>query len=59
VTIGRERIHFLKDEYIFMEISQKYTIAQTNHLAAISGFKTIRHFFDEKKWFVDAVWVAE
>ena len=59
VTINREKIHFLKDEYIFMEISQKYTVAQTNHLALSSGFKTVNHFFDTKRWFVDAVWVAE
>jgi len=59
VTIGRESVHFLKDEYIFMEISQKYTVAQTNHLALASGFKTVKHFFDAKRWFVDAIWVAE
>ncbi len=56
---GQENIHFLKDECIFMEISQKYTVAQTNHMASASGFKTVNHFFDQKKWFIDAVWVAE
>ena len=56
---GRKNVHFLKDEYLFMEISQKYTIAQTGQLASASGFKTINHFFDHKKWFIDAVWLAE
>jgi len=56
---GKEHIHFLKDEYIFMEISQKYTVAQTNEMAAAAGFKTADQFFDSKHWFLDAVWVAE
>lgn len=56
---GKEQIHFLKDEYIFMEISQKYTIAQTNEMAIAAGFKTADQFFDSKHWFLDAVWVAE
>lgn len=52
-------IHFLKDEYIFMEISQKYTVAQTNEMATAAGFKTAEQFLDSKNWFLDAVWVAE
>jgi L-histidine N-alpha-methyltransferase len=56
---GKEDIHFLKDEYIFMEISQKYTVGQTNHMATVTGFKTLNHFYDSKKWFTDAIWVAE
>lgn len=59
VKIGKEHIHFQKDEYIYMEISQKYTVMQTNQLAEYAGFKPIQLFFDSKKWFVDAVWVAE
>ncbi|MDB5110708.1 MAG: dimethylhistidine N-methyltransferase [Mucilaginibacter sp.] len=56
---GKENIHFLKDEYIFMEISQKYTLEQTDQMAIASGFKTTNHFFDSKQWFIDAVWIAE
>jgi len=56
---GREHIHFLKDEYIYMEISQKFTVAQTDQMATCAGFKTANHFFDSKNWFLDAVWVAE
>jgi len=60
VNIDRkENIHFLKDEYIFMEISQKYTVAQTDEMASAAGFKPANQFFDSKNWFLDAVWIAE
>jgi len=59
VKIGQENICFMKDEYIYMEISQKYTVMQTNQMAANAGFKPLHLFFDSKKWFVDAVWMAE
>lgn len=54
-----QTIHFNRDEYIFMEISQKYTPEQTENFAAKTGFKSVRSFFDSKHWFVDTVWVAE
>jgi L-histidine N-alpha-methyltransferase len=59
VTIGKEIIRFAKDEYIYMEISQKFTIMQTDQMATNTGFSPIDHFFDIKKWFVDTVWIAE
>jgi dimethylhistidine N-methyltransferase len=59
VMIGKEQIHFMKDEYIFMEISQKFTVMQTGQIAENAGFKAINCFFDRKKWFLDAIWVAE
>ncbi|MFD0766289.1 L-histidine N(alpha)-methyltransferase [Mucilaginibacter lutimaris] len=59
VKIGEETITFLKDEYIYMEISQKYAVEQVNEMAALSGFKPLNQFFDNKNWFVDAVWTAE
>ena len=59
VTIGDATVSFLKDEYIDMEISQKYAVEQTHELAAKAGFKPIDEFFDSKKWFVDAIWTAE
>lgn len=59
VKIGKENIHFQKDEYIYMEISQKYTVMQSNQLAENAGFKAENIFFDSKKWFIDAIWVAE
>ena len=60
VTINnKEHIHFRKDEYIYMEISQKFTVMQTEQIAANAGFKAVDGFFDSKKWFLDAIWVAE
>jgi dimethylhistidine N-methyltransferase len=60
VTIGgKEKIQFLKDEYIYMEISQKFSVAQTEQMAAKAGFKPVNRFFDSKNWFLDAVWIAK
>jgi len=59
VKIGEQTIHFAKDEYIFMEISQKFTVEQTDQMAINSRFKPINRFFDDKKWFTDVIWVAE
>jgi len=54
-----EVINFARDEYIWMEISQKYTLEQTAQFALQSGFRPVSNFFDSKGWFVDVVWVAE
>jgi dimethylhistidine N-methyltransferase len=60
VTINNKaHIQFRKDEHIYMEISQKFTVLQTEQIAANAGFKAIDCFFDRKKWFLDAIWVAE
>jgi L-histidine N-alpha-methyltransferase len=56
---GAVPIQFFKDEYIYMEISQKFTIAQTDQMASIAGFKPLNRFFDDKNWFMDAIWEAE
>lgn len=56
---GKETICFAKDEYIYMEISQKYNVIQANQMASGAGFKPLNIFFDSKKWFIDAIWLAE
>jgi len=58
VTIGDKVISFEKDEYIHMEVSQKYTVDQTHKMASGAGFKPLKQFYDGKKWFTDAVWLA-
>ncbi|MGY3214800.1 L-histidine N(alpha)-methyltransferase [Mucilaginibacter sp. HD30] len=58
VSIGDETISFAKDEYIYMEISQKFTIKQTEQMAREAGFTPVRELFDSKQWFMDAVWGA-
>jgi L-histidine N-alpha-methyltransferase len=54
-----ETIHFVKDECIYMEISQKFTVSQTDEIAINTGFRSTHCFFDEKEWFIDVIWVAE
>ena len=56
---GGEPIIFLKNEHILMEISQKYTVKQTDEMAKLSGFKTDGHFYDQKQWFLDVIWIAQ
>lgn len=56
VSIADKKIDFAENEYIFMEVSQKYSINETESLAQKSRFKPVKYFFDSKKWFVDSVW---
>ncbi len=57
VNIGKtETISFRKDETLFMEISQKYTIEQSDEIAVDSGFIPVAHFFDKNNWFADVIW---
>jgi L-histidine N-alpha-methyltransferase len=56
---GTESISFAKDEYIDMEISQKFTLQQVDSMATSTGFKPLTQLLDSKGWFVDAVWMAE
>lgn len=60
VQIGSAKlqIDFKEHECIHMEISQKYTIEQICELAKTAAFTPLNHFFDSKKWFVDAIWLA-
>ena len=56
VIISGQTFIFEANEFIFMEISQKYSVSETEEFAAACGFRTVKHFFDHKKWFVDTVW---
>ena len=56
VTISGTDFQFHENEVIDMEISQKYSLEETENIAASTGFKTVTHFMDQKKWFVDTVW---
>jgi len=47
---------FDKDEAIFMEVSQKYSLKDINMLAKASGFTPLTSFFDSRSLFVDALW---
>lgn len=56
VQIGVHTILFEKNEPVFMEISQKYSLEETRQLAAAAGFRPVAYFFDEKEWFTDVLW---
>jgi L-histidine N-alpha-methyltransferase len=43
-------------EPIFMEISQKYSLEMIEDLARSCGFEVAQYFFDEQKYFTDAIW---
>jgi dimethylhistidine N-methyltransferase len=49
-------IEFEKDEPIFMEISQKYSLEDINNFAARAGFRITGNFFDNRKYFVNSLW---
>ncbi|MCK9451863.1 MAG: L-histidine N(alpha)-methyltransferase [Bacteroidales bacterium] len=54
-----ERIVFDKEESIFMERSQKYDLSMIETLAQKTGFKQQKYFFDQRKWFVNALWAVD
>ncbi len=56
VHIGDKTVSFRENEAIHMEISQKYTLEETELLAMQSGFAPVHTFFDSKKWFADVLW---
>ncbi len=56
VQIAGESISFQKGERIYMEVSQKYTVEQTDEIATAAGFQPLQHFYDSKMWFLDALW---
>ncbi|HEX8461785.1 MAG TPA: L-histidine N(alpha)-methyltransferase [Segetibacter sp.] len=56
VTIAGRNFDFSEGEPIHTEISQKYTIEQTDTLAMESGFTPVKHFTDSKNWFLDTIW---
>ena len=58
VHLNGHKIIFTKNEFISMEISQKYSLEETDQMALRSEFIPIKHFLDSKRWFLDAVWQA-
>ena len=56
VHIGDKTVSFRENEAIHMEISQKYTLEETELLAMQSEFEPVHTFLDSKKWFADVLW---
>jgi dimethylhistidine N-methyltransferase len=57
-ALGLE-IAFAAGETIHTENSHKYTAAQLERIAKATGFKIARTWTDERKWFTDALLIAE
>ena len=55
VVINGVVIDFEKDEPVFMEISQKYSVKDINEFARQTGFKNNADFFDSHHYFVDVI----
>ncbi|WP_432220901.1 L-histidine N(alpha)-methyltransferase [Flavobacterium sp. TMP13] len=58
VSLADTEIKFDKNETIYMEISQKFSVSDIENLAINSGFMPIDTIMDDKKWFADAFWLA-
>lgn len=56
VNLSNYLIKFEENELIDMEVSQKYSLQETDALAKQAGFAPVRYFFDRKNWFADVVW---
>lgn len=52
-------IPFKKHEPIFMEISKKYSIEETEKLAHDASFSVEANFLDSRNWFLDSLWKVE
>ena len=52
-------IRFMKHEPIFMEVSKKYSIEETEKLASSANFSVEANFQDSRNWFLDSLWKAE
>lgn len=49
-------VSFRKDEALYMEISQKYSLEETDQLATFAGFQPMARFTDGRHWFTDCLW---
>lgn len=58
VRIGDNTISFKEGEWIYTEISQKYSLSEIKSLAVDSGFAVLENLTDKKDWFVDSIWSA-
>ena len=50
--------HFAAGEKIFMEVSQKYSRAQIQRLAAGARFQIGGEYYDSRHYFTDQIWVS-
>ena len=58
VTIAGNKIIFKRNEPVFMEISQKYSLEEIGQIAAECGFEPLSSFIDKGNNFADILWKA-
>jgi dimethylhistidine N-methyltransferase len=58
VRLGDIVIPFDEGEWIFTEISQKYSLDGIKQIAVNSGFSVLKNLTDKKHWFIDSIWSA-
>jgi len=56
VKVGNIIIKFDENEFIDMEVSQKFSPSDISEMAEDSGFTIISEIRDSKSWFTDSVW---
>ncbi|QQL48987.1 L-histidine N(alpha)-methyltransferase [Mucilaginibacter ginkgonis] len=58
VNICDESISFAKNELIYMEVSQKYSVDEVKEMATKANFTSVTDFYDSRGWFLDTIWVV-
>lgn len=58
VLINGQQFDFKKNELIYMEVSQKFSITDIENLAVASGFTPFHTIEDSKLWYMDSFWLA-
>jgi dimethylhistidine N-methyltransferase len=56
VFVAENKFSFEKNEPLFIEISQKYSLKELDTMALKSGFKAISCFLDSREYFTDVIW---
>ena len=56
VHIGNLTFSIERNEPIWTELSQKYSVQEINELAIHTGFQPVQNFYDCRHWFLDALW---
>lgn len=56
IHIGDKTVRFAENEPIHMEISQKFSVEETELMALQSGFEPMHTFYDSRRWFADVLW---
>lgn len=59
IAAFEKKIHFQKDEAIYMELSQKFDLDTIQQLAKKYGFKVEKNFTDRHNYFVNSHWIKK